>query len=776
MSISVQAFKGIDTEAIRGQESFPAAVRRFARAAITEQCTPLEVPRSQRKETAILLTDTELGRFQQIGERHEVAVDEVIAQLAYAYYRRIVDTPTPSDKREVTAPAGVELRSQQQILYTQLAQGIDAGRVVMLEGSTGVGKTRVLALGAVHALETRPGPVIMAVPTVDHIAKALKEWRGLEQAMGIEGRHPARVRIGKGQFVDTALVRVVLQDPEMQGDIDEQTRWRVLEWLVDGHCAEPHPDGLEAQTGLAYLVSSLEQAAPDFPAALVGLSRLTPKKKTDGKREEEMVPTEPGEAAYLAHKGTEIPSLLFTTHAMLGVNLAFRRKGIPALLPRCEVLLVDEAHALEANIANVVGAHVSTFGLKLMLSERVESTRADLKKARCLGRARAIVKACKAFEKTVKALDDDSELLIKNRREDKTAWRAVKRFLHQIQPDLAFIGARQSRLSKPFAQLAAQLSPAALEAQHTIVLKRSRERRYPSIFLGPRSVANLLEILWRDVLAAGLVSATLYTRNNSGQAQSTHMKLLLNLPQERLRTCVPIQVPWVCRDPVLIQPDPATAGLLTPPKHDADDALWHRYYDSLARAIDRVAETAVGGTVVLLTSYLAIHNLEERLQASLGARLVVQRRGDGVGKFRDQFTGLADEGRRPLWLATGAAWTGMDIINKAVPANQDWWLTDLVIPRVPFSMPSNSTAAARARANYTALVRDAVFKLRQGMGRLMRREGTAARRLWVLDGRLQHVGTGRHRYQPSRYGEAANVLNDYTKREQVSVGEIPSEY
>jgi CRISPR type IV-associated DEAD/DEAH-box helicase Csf4 len=94
-------------------------------------------------------------------------------------------------------------------------------------------------------------------------------------------------------------------------------------------------------------------------------------------------------------------------------------------------------------------------------------------------------------------------------------------------------------------------------------------------------------------------------------------------------------------------------------------------------------------------------------------------------------------GKKPVWLATGAAWTGLDLRDEETEeALQDWILTDLVIPRCP--MGRNRTAAHVARVSrlgFEQELLDAAFTLRQGLGRLIRREGLKKRNIRFLDGR-----------------------------------------
>jgi len=112
------------------------------------------------------------------------------------------------------------------------------------------------------------------------------------------------------------------------------------------------------------------------------------------------------------------------------------------------------------------------------------------------------------------------------------------------------------------------------------------------------------------------------------------------------------------------------------------------------------------------------------------------------------FMYLSKQGHKPLWLATGAAWTGLDIgghepwqalFGEKIPADLDNVLTDLVIPRIPYGLNKSLTHSHRVstRPGIPWEILDTMFRLKQGFGRLIRRMGLPGnRRLFLLDGRI----------------------------------------
>ena len=105
------------------------------------------------------------------------------------------------------------------------------------------------------------------------------------------------------------------------------------------------------------------------------------------------------------------------------------------------------------------------------------------------------------------------------------------------------------------------------------------------------------------------------------------------------------------------------------------------------------------------------------------------------------FERLTRDGIRPLWLAVGSAWTGLDINGEAwgIAKEQDNILTDLVVPALPYGVNQSVTHVHR-RDMAPEIPWDkyhAYMLMKQALGRLVRRSGTPKnRRIFILDGRL----------------------------------------
>jgi CRISPR type IV-associated DEAD/DEAH-box helicase Csf4 len=310
------------------------------------------------------------------------------------------------------------------------------------------------------------------------------------------------------------------------------------------------------------------------------------------------------------------------------------------------------------------------------------------------------------------------------------------------------------------------------------LLQFSPTKRYPSITIGPNDVRAAMMMRWGITPAVALFSGTLLYRGSTG-AQLGPLIQELALPPDRTVMTAPLQPSWLLSTPRLMLPHLSEFERLVPPRAGSngagEDDLRH-WLRHVAQEIVAAMDSAAGGMLVLMTGYARGALLAQeilRLNPDAAARLILQTAQGGLGTARQAFLQASNGSavaKPPVWIATGpAAWASLDLSDGQSPADQDFLLTDLVIPALPFGANKSTTHVQRmAMAGFVAEISEAQRLFRQGIGRLVRREGLLRRRIWVLDGRLHH---------PARKAMMADfwrVLNAYPNTATIKPGDAVS--
>lgn len=705
-------------------------------------------------------------RLEQAIERKQKQIDDL--------RNGVLDTDLPF----------VPQSRHQETYFRNMMEGLMQGQVTLLEGSTGIGKSRAMAVASVQLVRAGRGRVIIAAPTVAIMEHLYDEFQQVEHA-GIS----VAIQPGASEFVDDVRLKEYLLDT---ADLDEDHR-RVAAWVEQGarpaqQDQRPLANFLDSilEHGAAWLMDDLHRIGDNLPVNDFIL------------RHELGHASASREILGASRARAREAQIVLCTHAMLGIGLLTKWQS----MPEPDVLMIDEAHTLESSLSTVFSSKLSFYSLRMTMSREARLSRTTANAVNAVaGESAASQEGGKKAGKTGgKTLPDQVRkhlshtmdmLMMLDVSENKGSVSSIcmdsdvdpvhkGRLLENIQQLTKLMASRRFNDMDDIShyrdtlRLLEQSLQTGGQFGNRVDLEFSPDWRYPSLLCGPSSLASRMRSLW-DTAKHGvlLTSATLCTMDANGAYKSDYIRNLLALPFDRLSAPMPVIEPRIYSLPTLHVPSQESALLLTPAKSMPDSAgsngkangkvngkvngrvnsqsrkdvvelereREREWLAALADILQRqVLDSAVGGTMVLMTSYQQIQLLgEQLLNNGIGAdRLIPQRRNRRFASMEQDFRQAHAQGLRPVMLALGSAWTGVDLKDDSARTGEaDTLLTDLVIARMPIGLNGSTSMKRRIeRMGMHPIVQEALLTLKQGMGRLIRRQDNPRhRRLWLMDGR-----------------------------------------
>ena len=738
--------------------------------------------------------------LQTLAVQHQLTAGPTAKRLLSMVVRGEIEAPAIAQAEkavDATHPLAIlnkalqaqESRGSQAQLYDNLWDSLTTGKIGMVEGGTGIGKTRAMLACAVRWAKERQANIGICAPTIALLRQLTGEHQRQHDATP-GGVPPIRLIIGRSEFVGEFDQIEFLDDKGKKWDTPE-----VRAWAKSNKAFNP-----DKTTQSNWQIQSLLDIAPDIPADEVRLGEICRADDKGYRAYKEQFVQDDDEA---------IPTILLFTHAMLAqdmrrkvtiagqdetyralqalygqairdmkgknrkqnetefaqieaierelgisLNVATNGKGF---LPSFAVLMIDEGHLLESSFSSAMSDYLSLSAVLGSLHE-FKALGGKLSNASL----QSVKESIQTLVKIALSIDRrDVVALASDINSQLIPCLTVIRAVCESIPKVKDANSEKFRLSLKIRRAGMILGIAASEGRRSSFLRHSPIRELPQIYVSNANIQSILSRMWSSLQSAVLVSATLYITNNDGPS-AKYMASLLNVPNDRLKTFDPVTAPWstACVKGVWLaqtappwlypptQNEPGTHVKRSASERAQAEVDWHK---DLATELKRIWETAAGGVLVLCTSYTTVNALHEILSeegSNLAISIVRANHKHSMRTQTQMFLRLSHSGLKPLWLAVGAAWTGVDIgghdpwaelFGELVRADADNVLTDLVIPRLPYGTNQSLSHLLRMRTSPSMPwdLLDASLRLKQALGRLVRRADLPKnRRIFLLDARV----------------------------------------
>ncbi len=231
-------------------------------------------------------------------------------------------------------------RAQEEMVDT-LIKGINAKKITLLEGSTGIGKSRVIAKTALQLpSSTKIG---IFAPTLAVLYQLVEEFLKTAKPLKI-GQPSIALYLGKRNFVDLHKLEEILSILEPSWP---EAAARAKAWIEQGGPTTTKISQLlKKHVPVQWLVHDLIEIVPEISASSVSCDDLSK-------------PLPGLEAYQKAREGVNDAQIIFSTHTMLCLSALNTRSNRPSLFPYFGTVFLDEAHQLEEAMANCTGSELS---------------------------------------------------------------------------------------------------------------------------------------------------------------------------------------------------------------------------------------------------------------------------------------------------------------------------------------------------------------------------------------------------------------------------------
>jgi CRISPR type IV-associated DEAD/DEAH-box helicase Csf4 len=718
---------------------------------------PMTLPSDSRTSIRILASHL---WFEDLKKQHaELSDMQIILYAANGFVQghqsqhdEYASQCQPSDYASILPLKNRSPRPQQEQLADFLTQRPGTKPFRICEASTGIGKGLALVAAAVQSKQHYPDKqVIIAAPTLAILRQLSEEYGLIEQQHGLSYR--VEQIVSKQDFLSEKLATYWCDENPKHPDaaaFKEQMASTRSFLVADYEQFDSIPlnemtvfDVLSGADDAGY--GQYERSKQDCREAdivfctfsMVVLSLLQIRRQTRDYRLDWQAYELKRHEHYILHQQS-LPFHILDNQERVANATDEELQGFFAKQP---LLFLDEAHMfdqiIELTAQNVVPLHNMTNTIK---SIQKMSTKPFSKKLATIADATSQLLDVASHQKA----GNDGQIALRGRMlnnylvdSEQALHHAVKVF--STKPNL-------ERLVKTSAGRKLLRYLNALKVvqgdNFGVNMRLSPVRKFISLVSTNPDTRLINDLMTRVMSGVSYTSATLYVPSSTPPLNGyTYIARRLQCPLNEVATHNPLISSWLM----------SGVEALTVPYVPEFDPANEGFNENAAYACIELLEKSTGGTLVLCTSYDQIETLSRILRDVIPTeRILIQHPNQSINALKARYLQLYKEGKKPIWLATGAAWTGLDISDHEARAEDDKAIEQLIIVKLPFDINQKGDKYDVFESSAQCL-----FRLKQGAGRLIRRENRGNTRLVLLDGRIhQPVGAYRplHEYFVVNYG------------------------
>lgn len=625
-----------------------------------------------------------------------------------------------------------EFRPQQVDMLKAVTQALSEERHLLVEASTGIGKSFAYLIPAVLWSTQNNARVVISTNTINLQDQLIhKDIPDLREAMG--SNFQAAVLKGRSNYLCPRRLEMFRRrGPESAEEV--RILAKMLVWLLDSTSGDRAELNLNTPSEReVWLRLSAEDEACTIETCMQRTGGSCP--------------------FYRARQAAQSAHIVIVNHALLLADVATGNR----VLPEYEYLIIDEAHHLEEASTNALSFRVTHFEIARLLRElgspnsgvlgwetnTLESVLLPADFAAFNKLANSTTDLAFQFEHLSHRFFSSLDRFLLEQREGRpigqyahqerilpasrsqpawdeveAQWDEAQNVLGSLLENLAKISQaisdlvdvlseesqdlfnQVSSLYRRMSELHDQLNSFVFEplVDHIYWVEVQPDGRMPSLHVAPLHIGSLMERhLWHEKASVILTSATLTAAGE------------FDYLRERLQAVDAYEL-------ALGSPfDFESATLLYLANDMPEPNNRQAYQKAISQALVHLCRSTDGRALVLFTSYTQLRATSRAISPLLAEDgILVYEQGEGASphtlleSFRN-----AD---KAVLLGTRAFWEGVDVPGEA--------LSVLVIAKLPFDVPSDPIVASRAETYedpfYQYSLPEAILRFRQGFGRLIR--------------------------------------------------------